>query len=148
MQHTITCCAFVTRKIRMCRDEACLVRDEHGVFVDRAGPVPTTTLCSSAHRPAHSALAKCYIGRCTPTDPMLKIIFAPLLVVSCTPLLWRGTGGEVLYSSHFTADCAKYVTIISAPARLILTRVSSAQRRKSNQPCAAAACSMAYSPLT
>ena len=31
----------MTRKIRMCRDEACLVRDEHGVFVDRAGPVPT-----------------------------------------------------------------------------------------------------------
>ena len=33
--------SFVTRKIVMCRDEACLVRDENGVFVDRAGPVPT-----------------------------------------------------------------------------------------------------------
>ena len=32
----------------MCRDEARLFRDENGVFVDRAGPVPTTTLHDSA----------------------------------------------------------------------------------------------------
>ena len=44
---------LVTRKIRMRRDEACLVRDENGVFVDRACPVPITT-------PPYSAMLRPY----------------------------------------------------------------------------------------
>ena len=43
---------------------------------------------------------------------------------------------------------AKYVMMMSAPARLIATRLSSTTRASSSQPRAAAAFTMAYSPLT
>ena len=50
--------------------------------------------------------------------------------------------------SHFATSRAWYVRIMSAPARLMLVRVSSTIRRSSIQPLAAAALTMAYSPET
>lgn len=46
------------------------------------------------------------------------------------------------------ASLAKYVRIMSAPARLMLVRISSAIRCSSIQPLAAAALTIANSPLT
>ena len=51
-------------------------------------------------------------------------------------------------ANHRQASLAKYVRIISAPARRMLVRISSATRCSSIQPFAAAALTMAYSPLT
>ena len=50
--------------------------------------------------------------------------------------------------SHSASSLAQYETITSAPARLIAVRPSSAAWRSSSQPRAAAALTIAYSPLT
>ena len=50
--------------------------------------------------------------------------------------------------SHLAASSAWYVMMMSAPARFMLVSVSSTMRFSSIQPFAAAALTIAYSPLT
>ena len=50
--------------------------------------------------------------------------------------------------SHLAASLAWYVRIMSAPARLMLNKISIVTRRSSIQPFRAAAFTIANSPLT